>query len=66
MAKMKRQAKWDTCPHALFPFGKGMPLCSYGIKLSEATTAKDFPLCMKNNVCLKEQAEKESGHDESQ
>ena len=66
MAKMKRQAKWDTCPHALFPFGKGMPLCSYGIKLTEHTTVKDFPHCMINNICRKEQAEKKMRHDESQ
>lgn len=64
MAKMKRQAKWDTCPHALFPFGKGMPLCSYGVKLSAEITVKDFPLCMWKNICIKEQAEKENCHDE--
>lgn len=65
MAKMKRQTKWDTCPHALFPFGRGMPFCSYGVSLNENTTIKDFPLCMNKNVCIKEQAEKETAHDES-
>ena len=66
MAKIKRPASWDNCPHALFPFGKGMPLCSYGIKAKENMTAKEFPLCMDKNVCRKEQTEKEPGHDEPQ
>lgn len=64
MAKMKRQTKWDTCPYALFPLGKGFPLCNYGIKLNEKITIKDFPICMNKNICIKEQAEKEKPHDE--
>ena len=58
MAKMKKQNKWDNCQYALYPFGKSMPLCSYGMKLTDELRAKDFPLCMYKNICLKEQTEK--------
>ena len=58
MAKIKRTAKWDTCIHALFPFGKGMPICSYGVKLNENTSIKDFHECCPHGKCRKEESEK--------
>ena len=50
--------KWDDCPHALFPFGKGVPLCSYGMKLSDHLTVKDFKPCMPGGKCRKEEVKK--------
>lgn len=58
MAKIKRKMKWDDCPHALFPFGKGVPLCSYGMKLSDHLTVKDFKPCMPGGKCRKEEVKK--------
>ena len=60
MAKIKTQHKWDTCIHALCPFGKGFALCSYGIEVGvKELSIKDFPICMDNGKCRKEEAEKE-------
>ena len=59
MAKMKRPAKWDNCPYALTPFGNGWALCTYGMKLTAQLSLKDFPICMHNNICPKEKAEKD-------
>ena len=60
MAKINKQHKWDTCVHALCPFGRGFALCSYGMDLSgNELSAKDFPICMDKGVCLKEKAEKD-------
>lgn len=58
MAKIKKKMKWDDCPHALCPFGKNAPLCSYGMNLRENPTLKDFKPCMNNGKCLKEETEK--------
>lgn len=55
MAKIKKEMKWDNCPYALFPFGKGAPICSYGVEPKEDISLKDFHPCMQNKVCLKEQ-----------
>ena len=61
MAKINKQHKWDTCIHALCPFGRGFALCSYGMKVSgKNLTPKDFPICMDNGKCKKEEAEKEA------
>lgn len=57
MAKIKKPAKWDTCPYALFPFGSGMPICAYGVKHKENISLKDFYHCMNNGICRKEHAE---------
>lgn len=60
MAKINKQHKWDTCIHALCPFGRGFALCSYGMELrGKKLSAKDFPICMDKGVCRKEEAEKE-------
>ena len=60
MAKINKQHKWDTCIHALCPFGRGFALCSYGMDLrGKELSAKDFPICMNKGVCRKEEAEKE-------
>ena len=60
MAKIKTQHKWDTCIHALCPFGKGFALCSYGIEVGgKELLIKDFPICMAKGKCRKEEAEKE-------
>ena len=59
MAKINKQHKWDTCIHALCPFGRGFALCSYGMNLrGKKLSAKDFPICMDKGVCRKEEAEK--------
>ena len=57
MAKIKKRMKWDDCPHALFPFGKNAPLCSYGMKISDNPTLKDFKPCMYNGKCIREETE---------
>lgn len=60
MAKINKQHKWDTCVHALSPFGRGFALCSYGMGIvGKNLLPKDFPICMDKGVCRKEQAEKE-------
>ena len=60
MAKINKQHKWDTCVHALCPFGRGFALCNYGMELrSKKLSAKYFRICMDKGVCLKEKAEKE-------
>ena len=59
MAKINKHHKWDTCVHALCPFGRGFALCSYGMELcGKELSAKDFPICMHGGKCLKEEAEK--------
>ncbi len=59
MAKINKQHKWDTCIHALCPFGRGFALCSYGMDIcGKELSVKDFPICMDKGVCLKEEAEK--------
>lgn len=58
MAQINKKHKWDTCIHALCPFGNGFALCSYGIKLTGELKAKDFPICMRDGKCRKEEAEK--------
>ena len=59
MAKINKQHKWDTCIHALCPFGRGFALCSYRMDIrGKELSAKDFPICMHNGKCLKEEAEK--------
>ena len=61
MAKINKQHKWDTCSHALCPFGRGFALCSYGMDFKgKELSAKDFPVCMDNGKCRKEEAEKEA------
>ena len=61
MAKINKQHKWDTCVHALCPFGRGFALCSYGMEfVGMDLSPKDFPICMDKGVCLKEKAEKEA------
>lgn len=50
--KIKKQAKWDNCPYALFPFN--FPICSYNVKPKEDLSLKDFYHCMKNGQCRKE------------
>lgn len=61
MAKINKQHKWDTCIHALCPFGRGFALCSYGMDFKgKELSAKDFPLCMDNGKCRKEEAKKEA------
>ena len=64
MAKINKQHKWDTCVHALCPFGRGFALCSYGIDLrGKKLSAKDFPICMDKGVCRKEEAEHKTKRD---
>lgn len=60
MAKFKRTHKWDNCPYALFPFGKGCPLCTYGVDLRKNPSAHDFYACMEKGVCRREKAEAEN------
>ena len=61
MAKINKQHKWDTCVHALCPFGRGFALCSYGMEfVGKNLSPKDFPIFMDKGVCLKEEAEKEA------
>ena len=61
MAKINKQHNWDTCIHALCPFGRGFALCSYGMDFKgKELSAKDFPVCMDNGKCRKEEAEKEA------
>lgn len=61
MAKINKQHKRDTCVHALCPFGRSFALCSYGMTVSgKNLTPKDFPICMDNGKCKKEEAEKEA------
>ena len=61
MAKINKQHKWDTCIHALCPFGRGFALCSYGMDFKgKELSAKDFHVCMDNGKCRKEEAEKEA------
>ena len=61
MANINKQHKWDTCIHALCPFGRGFALCSYGMDFKgKELSAKDFPVCMDNGKCRKEEAEKEA------
>ena len=60
MAKINKQHKWDTCVHALCPFGRGFALCSYGMDFcGKNLSPKDFPICMETGKCKKEEAEKE-------
>ncbi len=59
MAKINKQHKWDTCVHALCPFGRGFALCSYGMDIcGKELSVKDFPICMDKGVCRKEEAER--------
>ncbi|MBQ8848764.1 MAG: hypothetical protein IJ011_00345 [Clostridia bacterium] len=61
MAKINKQHKWDTCIHALCPFGRGFALCSYGMDFpGKELSAKDFPICMAKGVCRKEEAKKKT------
>ena len=61
MAKINKQHKWDTCVHALCPFGRSFALCSYGMDICDKELSiRDFPICMDKGVCLKEEAEKEA------
>ena len=55
MSKIKKQAKWNDCQYALFPFG--FPICSYGVEPKENISIKDFYHCMANGKCRKEFAE---------
>lgn len=57
MPKIKRQAQWDNCVYALFPFGKGFPICAYGVKPKPDISIKDFYHCMPNGKCRKEEIE---------
>ena len=70
MAKIKRHYIGENCPHALCPFGKGAPLCSYGLELKAGVTVKDFKICMDRGVCHKENDKKlkteEMHHDEQE
>ena len=60
MAKINKQRKWDTCVHALCPFGSGFALCSYGMEIcGKDHSVRDFPICMDKGKCLKEEAEKQ-------
>lgn len=56
MAKINRQLPWEHCIYALFPFGKGMPICAYGVKIpkGEEPSLKYFYYCFKNGKCRKE------------
>lgn len=59
MQKIKRQSQWDNCVYALFPFGKGFPICAYGVKHKLEISIKDFYHCMPNGKCRKEEIESE-------
>lgn len=56
MAKMKKESPWDNCEYALFPLGKGMPICAYGVEIpkGEEPSLKYFYHCFKNGKCRKE------------
>lgn len=58
MAKMRKPKKEDACDYALYPFGKGVALCSYKVVKEKKQTLdlKDFPPCLK--TCYKEEDEK--------
>lgn len=56
MAKINKKMPWDNCEYALFPFGKGMPICAYGVEIPEGETLslKYFYHCCKDGKCRKE------------
>lgn len=62
MAKIKKIAPYDNCAYALFPFGKGMPICAYGVKIpeGEVPSIKYFYHCLKDGKCRKELIENET------
>lgn len=61
MAKMKKDNSIDTCPEAIFPLGKGLPLCMFDIcrehRIREVKLT-DIPVCKKPKGCYKEEYKK--------
>ncbi len=61
MAKMKKPSSSDTCSEAIFPLGKGLPLCMFNICREHRTLEvklRDIPICGLPKFCYKEEFEK--------
>lgn len=68
MAKMKKPTKADECGEAIFPLGKGLPLCMYQIcqegRLADVKL-QDIPPCGLPRKCYKEEDKNKEKGDEN-
>lgn len=59
MNKNKNTKKDDKCIHAIYPLGKGLPLCSFPVTKrgkAEGVTLKDFPVCKEKGRCYADES----------
>ena len=67
MAKMKKPSSSDTCPEAIFPLGKGLPLCMFDICREHrihGVKLQDIPMCGLSKFCYKVQFEQKRMQEE--
>lgn len=67
MAKIKKTTTPDTCPEAIFPLGKGVPMCMFDICREHRTKdvkLQDIPFCRHPKHCYKEEYKKKKQQEE--